>query len=466
MAIYLPPDDEKMWDTWLFQDGDVFHLFFLSEGKIGRAVSGDLIHWKHMPPISIQTNAGDWDEKGMRITGFTVKCKDQYLLSYGPGSGKPIGILTSMDLHEWERYPANPVLLPGGPYSANEWRDLSSCYDPDKKIWHGYVCADQEKAPCIAHLTSPDYFHWDYHDPVFASEDFVEYEVPEYFTLGDKHYLLFSSLRSRKDTSGRQDAGGTWYVVSDQRNGPYHLPQNPLLLGFGRGRNDHYVGRIIDFHGQPLLYHQTFGEGRPIVWGFPKAVRQINHEEIKLYFWENLCVLKDSILHEQSSLSCSSAPGKINLKMLNVHASDLMVTFSLDYGSVSEAGIVWHFAELRPKGPETNTESGVGLLINPGLDLISMVNVRRIRNFGSDTVICCLRDDFSGFGLSQGLLQVRILVRAHMAEIYLNDQWIFSMDISDVPRKGDMGILVKSGSAVIHDLCISSLKPLEVSNEL
>jgi len=41
-----------MWDTWLYQDGKDYHLFFLSGGRIGRAVSQNLIDWKHLPPIN------------------------------------------------------------------------------------------------------------------------------------------------------------------------------------------------------------------------------------------------------------------------------------------------------------------------------------------------------------------------------------------------------------------------------
>jgi hypothetical protein len=38
------------------------------------------------------------------------------------------------------------------------------------------------------------------------------------------------------------------------------VPKNPLLLGTGLGRNDHYVGRTIVHKGKRLMYHQNWGK--------------------------------------------------------------------------------------------------------------------------------------------------------------------------------------------------------------
>jgi hypothetical protein len=56
---------------------------------------------------------------------------------------------------------------------------------------------------------------------------------------------------------------------------------------------------------------------------------------------------------------------------------------------------------------------------------------------------------------------VRILVRSHLAEVYINEEWSFCIDISDAPESGDIGLIAKSGEAVITDLRIAEIKPLE-----
>ena len=71
-----------MWDTWMIQVDDNYHLFYLSQGDIGRAVSKDLIHWEPLPAIKNMAPKGDWDERGMRMTGCTIKHGDTYYMSY------------------------------------------------------------------------------------------------------------------------------------------------------------------------------------------------------------------------------------------------------------------------------------------------------------------------------------------------------------------------------------------------
>jgi len=51
----------------------------------------------------------------------------------------------------------------------------------------------------------------------------------------------------------------------------------------------------------------------------------------------------------------------------------------------------------------------------------------------------------------------------HMAEVYINEQWIFCIDISDAPEGGNIGMLVESGKATITDLRVAEIKPLEIA---
>ena len=222
-----------MWDSWLFQEGDDYHLFFLSKGDIGRAVSQDLIHWKHLPKIPNMAASDDWDNSGMRMTGCTVKHNGKYYLSYGSGKGTPIGFIVSDDLVNWKRV-GDPVLPQKPPYAPGAWRDLSSYWNEEKKQWDGYLFGidAKTKLPSIAHVKSKDYLNWTYHEPNFISENytrvsdgFVYLEVPDLFEMDGKHYIMFSSIPSRKQyTSGRQDASGTWHMVHRSRQEGWTLP--------------------------------------------------------------------------------------------------------------------------------------------------------------------------------------------------------------------------------------------------
>jgi len=60
----------------------------------------------------------------------------------------------------------------------------------------------------------------------------------------------------------------------------------------------------------------------------------------------------------------------------------------------------------------------------------------------------------------QGTKHVRILTRAHMAGVYIDDQWIFSSDMKDLPTKGKLGFFVESGKATISNLHVAEVEPL------
>jgi len=52
------------------------------------------------------------------------------------------------------------------------------------------------------------------------------------------------------------------------------------------------------------------------------------------------------------------------------------------------------------------------------------------------------------------------MVRAHIAEVYLNDTWLFCTEVADLPTHGDVGVMVDSGQVVVTDLEVKKLEPI------
>ena len=468
-TVFVPKDGVWMWDTWVIKDGRDYQLFYLSKnGGLGRAVSQDLIHWTQLPMIPNLANPGDWDEKGMLLTGSTIKHEGKYYISYGSKHPEPLGLLVSDDLKTWTRV-GDPVLPKKDPYSQ-DWRDLSNYWNPSAKVWDGYLCGKTHGIPCIAHVSSPDLLHWSYHEPIFVSEPyardnngFVEFEVPELFEFDGKFYITFSSIRSRKNrTSGREDAAGTWYLMSDKKEGPYRVPSRPLLMGTGMGRIDHYVGRPITHNGQTLLYSQNWGPYSGVNWSTPKLIQaDINHE-LYLAYWHDLDVLKKCSLFSTLALNVKSDPDKrYKIQDLpGVAARDFMLTCEIDCTQAKSCTITWR-SNIPLQPPNSEKSPTYGLRIEPHDGQFSLVQVFPVLHFDANTYQMYLNDCYTDKDLcAGGVMKLRIMVRKDRSEVYVNDHWIFNVAFRGMQPQGGFSILAESGEVLISNMEINEIEEL------
>jgi beta-fructofuranosidase len=467
--ISFVPPSIPMWDTWIYEEDENYHLFYLSRGNIGRAVSTDMLRWKALPTIENTAKEGDWDEVGMIMTGSTFKLGDTYFMCYGSrlkgtGPGIKIGYLTSKDLVNWERYSDGPIVLPQPPYEVDtkHWRDLVPFYDPVEKIWDGYLFAvhAETERPSIAHLTTKDFSIWDYHEPIFIGEDysrtndgFVYLEVPDHFEMGGKFYIVFSSVRSRKEfTSGRKDASGTWYLMADNKEGPYKVPESPLLLGYGHGRADTYVGHTVTYKGQRLLYHHTWGSWDEVCLGTPKLVHQNADGTLELRFWKDLRQLEERLLHREDEIVCNvSEEESRKLEIIEqTKSKDIVISCRVNLENTSRAGIIWH----------SSSEKSQGITFYPLEHRITIGEVEHTSRLKAKTIWDHYVDDYTKEHLLDGEFDLRIMSRAHMAEVYINDKWIFTTSMLETPQEGEIGYWSDQGALVISDLHIFEMEGL------
>jgi hypothetical protein len=315
---------------------------------------------------------------------------------------------------------------------------------------------------CIAHLTSTDLLEWEYLPPVFASPDFVDMEVPDYFELNGRHYLLFSSGRSREDTSGREDASGTYYVMGNRRDGPYTVPEQPLLVGSGRGRFDNYVARTIPFKGGRMLYHHT--AGGPVTWAAPKIVRQYEDGQLWLQYWQGLASLEAGVLLGEGTrvpTEDTTGPGswegldgevvgesgeQLSALWLPVEASDVMITCVVGPGTAEYTGLMWRWDGVR----------GVGATVARHTETVAVGELR----YSDGAVKWNLLDDIEGCKLAKREQHLRIMVRAHRAEVYLNDRWLLGTSLTEAPATGKVGLMVAGGEARFSRIRVAELEPL------
>lgn len=346
----------------------------------------------------------------------------------------------------------------------------------DGRFAHLYQTAiSTQGMACIAHVTSDDLVQWEYRRPVYANRRFCNMECPDYFQMGDWHYFLFSTVRTRMDTGGRKDASGTYYIMSRDRDGPYHLPEKPLLFGSGRGRMDNYVGRSIAFGDIRLLYYHTvYGNiasciREPVTWGAPKRMVQHPDGTLSLRYWDGLEKLHEARIYpvedpkQTAAQLPSQGPGKwqtgnrqiaglaekgeASILWLPVEAGDVTVTGQLNIER-GIGGIVWRFAE----------GAGRSVLLDPVEKVCSIESVQ-IRQAGS--IHTSRVDDFADLKKG-GQYDLRIMLRSHRVDIYIDEKWIFSTSVIDAPQNGKLGLYVADGRTRFTNLELTRVKPLEI----
>jgi beta-fructofuranosidase len=173
----LKLEDKWVWDSWIADDGERYHLFFLeaprslgdpaqrhTAARIAHATSADLVDWDYRGEVFAPSDMG-FDDLAV-WTGSVVHDGTRWRLFYTAISNaghhvydQRIGMAVSDDLYRWRRGSNQPVAPvdprwyktlsshPGpttGPDlegSSETWRDPFVFRDPHGNGWHMLVTA-------------------------------------------------------------------------------------------------------------------------------------------------------------------------------------------------------------------------------------------------------------------------------------------------------------------------------------
>jgi glycosyl hydrolase family 32 len=165
--LRLPHD--WVWESWIADDGERYHVFFLrapralrdptlrhAAATVGHASSTDLTHWD-VHADALVPAPGRWDDLAI-WTGSVVQGPDGVwrmcytALSTQPGHGlrdQRIGMAESGDLTTWRRT-GDPLVAPDrrlyktldeDPAASETWRDPFVFEDPGGDGWHMLIAA-------------------------------------------------------------------------------------------------------------------------------------------------------------------------------------------------------------------------------------------------------------------------------------------------------------------------------------
>jgi beta-fructofuranosidase len=259
--------DFWVWDSWVADDGDRYHLFFLQAPRslgdpaqrhvhatVGHATSRDLVTWHYLGQCLGPSETG-FDDLAI-WTGSVLRAEGRWWMFYTAIStaghhvfDQRIGAAVSEDLHSWRRVSDQPTLPvdrrwyktlhlepPGttGPdltMASETWRDPLVLPDPDGHGWHMLLTARAVGAKrnddgIVAHARSEDLTRWRVVEPLCRpGAGFGQLEVLQSKVIDGRAVLVFT-CEPQEMTPERVAASGEcciWSVPGPGVLGPWDI---------------------------------------------------------------------------------------------------------------------------------------------------------------------------------------------------------------------------------------------------
>jgi beta-fructofuranosidase len=280
--------DDWVWDSWVADDGETYHLYFLKAPRaledpsrrharavIGHATSTDLVDWTDRGTTLLPSEGG-WDDLAL-WTGSTVRADDgtwrMFYTALNTHRGhvlrdQRVGVVESDDLHHWRRTTDAPALSADGrwyktldedPSASETWRDPFVFRDPGGDGWHMLVTArlkgtERYDDGVLAHARSQDLVSWEVQPPVSGDPSgFGQIEVPQVRVVDGRPVLVFTCHPEEQSEARKADHGHwcTWSVVGE--------PGGSLL-----GPWD--VSKAVPFRAEPTLFAAPLVQRRDGSW--------------------------------------------------------------------------------------------------------------------------------------------------------------------------------------------------------
>ena len=286
--------DFWVWDFWIADDGDEYHLFFLKAPRalldpdqrhwhatIGHATSKNLTSWiEHAdavhpgaPPafddLATWTGSVVREDSGLWRMFYTAVSQSEN------GLTQRISSVVSDDLFTWRRERGRQVIEPDKRWyetaGTRRWPD-QAWRDPwvfrDAGIWHMLITAraasgDPDNRGVVGHATSLDLTSWTVGPPLSEpGSGFGHLEVIQTVRIDGHTVGLFSCLAPELSGKRRVDegAGGIWAFAADSLSGLFHI-EDAYRIADERL----YVGRLVQDRAgrwQLLAFRNSEDDGR------------------------------------------------------------------------------------------------------------------------------------------------------------------------------------------------------------
>ena len=282
-----------VWDFWIVDDGELFHLFYLKASRalldpdrrhwratIGHASSTDLTVWTEHADALVADDSPAHDDLAT-WTGSVVRDEQgRWRMFYTAVSRADAGLqqritsVVSDDLVTWHREPDRQIIEPDSrwyetaqtrQWPDQAWRDPWVFGEPGQ--WHMLITAranygSADDRGVVGYATSPDLIDWTVQPPRSApGAGFGQLEVIQSIVVDGTPVVIFSCLGSELSAARRsvESVGGVWAFTAQSLTGPfvadgaYRLTDEKL-----------YVGRLVQDRAsewQFLAFRNSDGRG-------------------------------------------------------------------------------------------------------------------------------------------------------------------------------------------------------------
>jgi beta-fructofuranosidase len=271
MGFALP--DHWVWDFWLADDGQTYHMFYLHAPKslgnpdlrhrnarIGHATSTDLRDWQNHGQILDAGPAGSFDGSATWTGSVTRGSDGRWRLFYtgsrflSPDSNaniETIGCAVSDDLYSWEKLPG-PILeaddawyerLGMSAWPEEAWRD-PWVFRHDGR-WQMLITAranhgEVMERGVVGHAVSDDMTTWQVRPPLSKiGAGFAHLEVPQIVDVLGQTFLIWCCDGPKLSGHLAGRTGGIWAVSTLNPLGPYDIEKANLVTS-----EELYAGRV------------------------------------------------------------------------------------------------------------------------------------------------------------------------------------------------------------------------------
>jgi beta-fructofuranosidase len=436
-----------------------YHTFF--HGSFGgrgwhHAMSPDLIHWKHMP-IALAPTSGSYDSYGT-FTGSVLPSTEVASVVYSGVTRVPpvqetirneglrevacIATSTDADLRTWKKL--NKPVIDGPPpgLRVTGFRDPFSWKDGD--TWYiGVGSGFSQLGGVVLLYRSTDGRQWEYVHPLArgtwngeSSSNPVPsgemWECPDFFPLGDKHVLIYSSEHTT-----------FWQVGSFDKRDLRFLPERGGLLDNGA----YYAPKsMLD------------GRNRRILWGWVQETRP--EEAIKAAGWAGSMSLPRVLtLGKDNELQMEVAAEFTSLRIGTVTINQPQNATELS-NALSRAAIRERAGEIHCtfKASESNCRLELQLSVNSHLvSLLSITfqstNGRPSVSIGNKTL--SLNPD------REGISSLHIWIDGSIIETFLDKRQAITTRCYAFPEdSGEIQVAWAGPVDLLKSMVISSIKPI------